>query len=105
MIEEYFKEVGITLVELPIELVDDRPVYGGYLKELPVINATGESRKIMHQKLASMYQAYREQLLTDMEIEKEKTMNLSTEELLRYYDGETFDGFAIFSNDNEDYLG
>ena len=84
MIEEYFKEVGITLVELPIELVDDRPVYGGYLKELPVINATGESRKIMHQKLASMYQAYREQLLTDMEIEKEKTMNLSTEELLRY---------------------
>ncbi len=29
MIEEYFKEVGITLVELPIELVDDRPVYGG----------------------------------------------------------------------------
>ena len=39
------------------------------------------------------------------EIEKEKTMNLSTEELLRYYDGETFDGFAIFSNDNEDHLG
>ena len=40
-----------------------------------------------------------------MEIEKEKTMNLSTEELLRYYDGETFDGFAIFANDNEDHLG
>lgn len=100
MIEEYFKEVGLTLVELPIEFIDDRPVYQGYLKELPSINATGESKKSMQQKLAVMYQNYRDQLLADAEEEKEKTMNLSTEELLRYYDGETFDGFSLFS-DNE----
>ncbi|EOH94060.1 hypothetical protein BH747_09500 [Enterococcus villorum] len=101
MIEEYFKEVGLTLIELPIDWVDDRPVYQGYLKELPSINATGESRKIMQQKLAGMYQVYREQLLVDAEEEKEKTMNLSMEELLRYYDGETFDGFSIFSEDED----
>lgn len=95
MIEEDFREVGLTLVELPIELIDGRPVYQGYLKELPTINAQGDSRKAMQQKLATIYQAYRTELLEELEEEKEKTMNLSVDELLRYYDGETFDGFSI----------
>ncbi|MBF8808700.1 MAG: hypothetical protein IC227_11190 [Enterococcus lacertideformus] len=99
MIEDYFKEVGITLVELPIELVDERPMYTGYLKELPIINASGASRKIMQQKLAEMYQTYQELLLPDAE--EEKTMNLSTEELLRYYDGETFDGFSLLAKNEQ----
>ncbi|MFQ9323002.1 MAG: hypothetical protein ACLR3E_13420 [Enterococcus durans] len=103
MLEEYFKEVGLTYIELPIELVDGRPMYQGYLKELPTLNATGESRKVMQRKLAKLYQAYREQLLAEVEEEKEKTMNLSMDELLRYYDGETFDGFAILDHEGESY--
>ena len=45
MLEEYFQEVGLTLVELPIEFSDDRLIYRGYIKELPIINAEGETRK------------------------------------------------------------
>lgn len=106
MLEEDFREVGLTLVELPIEFVDDRPVYRGYIKELPTINAEGASKQKMQQKLATAYQSYREQLLAEAEIqEKEKTMNLSMEELLRYYDGETFDGFAISGDETTDLYG
>lgn len=94
MLEEYFQEVGLTLVELPIEFSDDRLIYRGYIKELPIINAEGETRKAMQQKIAGMYQVYREQLLAES-AEEEKTMNLSMDELLRYYDGETFDGFSL----------
>lgn len=101
MFEEDFREVGLTLVELPIELIDGRPVYQGYLKELPTINAQGESRKVMQQKLATIYQAYRTEMLEELEEEKEKTMNLSVDELLRYYDGETFDGFSINEGSSE----
>ncbi|MBO0432608.1 hypothetical protein [Enterococcus sp. DIV0660C] len=107
MFEENFREVGLTFVELPIELVDGRPVYRGYLKELPTINAQGESRKTMQQRLATIYQAYRTEMLEELDEEKEKTMNLSVDELLRYYDGETFDGFSIhegnFETDSENY--
>lgn len=50
MLEEYFQEVGLTLVELPIEFSDDRLIYRGYIKELPIINAEGETRKAMRKK-------------------------------------------------------
>ncbi len=66
MLEEYFQEVGLTLVELPIEFSDDRLIYRGYIKELPIINAEGETRKAMQQKIAGMYQVYREQLLAEI---------------------------------------
>ncbi len=73
MLEEYFQEVGLTLVELPIEFLDDRLIYRGYIKELPMINAEGETRKAMQQKIAGIYQMYREQLLAESaEEEKEK---------------------------------
>ena len=106
MLEEYFQEVGLTLVELPIEFSDDRLIYRGYIKELPIINAEGETRKAMQQKIAGMYQVYREQLLAESaEEEKEKTMNLSMDELLRYYDGETFDGFSLLNEEETDLPG
>ncbi|EME8129563.1 hypothetical protein MU946_001814 [Enterococcus faecium] len=106
MLEEYFQEVGLTLVELPIEFSDDRLIYRGYIKELPIINAEGETRKAMQQKIAGMYQVYREQLLAESaEEEKEKTMNLSMNELLRYYDGETFDGFSLLNEEETDLPG
>ncbi len=34
MYEEVFEEFQLTVVELPIEFVDDLPVYRGHLKEL-----------------------------------------------------------------------
>ena len=33
MYEEVFEEFQLTVVELPIEFVDDLPVYRGHLKE------------------------------------------------------------------------
>ena len=33
MLEEYFQEVGLTLVELPIEFSDDRLIYRGYIND------------------------------------------------------------------------
>lgn len=104
MLEEYFQEVGLTLVELPIEFLDDRLIYRGYIKELPMINAEGETRKAMQQKIAGIYQMYREQLLAES-AEEEKTMNLSMDELLRYYDGETFDGFSLLNEEETDLPG
>ncbi|STD27284.1 Uncharacterised protein [Enterococcus mundtii] len=96
MIEEYFKEVGLTMVELPVEWVDEQLIYRGLIKELPTINAEANSRAKMQQQLAETYRIYREQLLLESEDEKETTTNLTSEQLLRYYDGETFDGFSLF---------
>ncbi|MGL9768801.1 hypothetical protein IGJ19_002801 [Enterococcus sp. DIV1368b] len=96
MIEEYFKEVGLTMVELPVEWVDEQLIYRGLIKELPTINAEANSRAKMQQQLAETYRIYREQLLLESEEEKETTTNLTSEQLLRYYDGETFDGFSLF---------
>ncbi|MDB7088052.1 MULTISPECIES: hypothetical protein [Enterococcus] len=102
MIEEYFKEVGLTMVELPVEWVDEQLIYRGLIKELPTINAEANSRAKMQQQLAETYRIYREQLLLESEEEKETTTNLTSEQLLRYYDGETFDGFSLFDQLTEE---
>lgn len=102
MIKEYFKEVGLTMVELPVEWVDEQLIYRGLIKELPTINAEANSRAKMQQQLAETYRIYREQLLLESEEEKETTTNLTSEQLLRYYDGETFDGFALFDQLTEE---
>lgn len=86
--EEDFLEVGLNVVILPA----DRTLYFGYLQELPTITAEGNSRGEVLQKLGMIYAAYRARLLEENE-QEEKTLALSMEELLRYYDGETFDGF------------
>ncbi|AZP93872.1 hypothetical protein B834_1756 [Enterococcus mundtii 1A] len=102
MIEEYFKEVGLTMVELPVEWVDEQLIYRGLIKELPTINAEANSRAKIQQQLAETYRIYREQLLLESEEEKETTTNLTSEQLLRYYDGETFDGFSLFDQLTEE---
>ncbi|MFV0559947.1 MAG: hypothetical protein ACK5NA_04445 [Enterococcus sp.] len=96
---DYFQEIGLTLVELPIEFIEDKLTYRGYLKELPTISAEGSSRQEMYTKLLEIYSAYREQLVeeaSDTSAEtQETTSTLSVDQLMRYYDGETFDGFKI----------
>ena len=46
MYEEVFEEFQLTVVELPIEFVDDLPVYRGHLKELTFLSAEASSRKL-----------------------------------------------------------
>lgn len=45
MYEEIFEEFQLTVVELPIEFVDDLPVYRGHLKELTFLSVEASSRK------------------------------------------------------------
>ena len=48
MYEEVFEEFQLTVVELPIEFVDDLPVYRGHLKELTFLSAEASSRKKLY---------------------------------------------------------
>lgn len=97
MYEELFSEVNLTVVEQPIEWVEDRPLYRGHLKELPFIMGEGTSKKTMYRQLAEQYQEY--VLINrpeEEEDEEEMTSSLlSADQLLKYYDGETFDGFSL----------
>lgn len=97
MYEEIFNEVHLTVVELPLEFEEGLPLYRGLLKELPFITGEGISKKNMMRQLAEKYQIYQaEQLALQEEPEEEMTSTLlSAEDLLKYYDGETFDGFAF----------
>ena len=45
MYEEVFEEFQLTVVELPIEFVDDLPVYRGHLKELTFLSAEASFTK------------------------------------------------------------
>ncbi|WP_202622749.1 hypothetical protein [Candidatus Enterococcus huntleyi] len=99
MDEESFNEIGLTIVSYPIEIEEGRPVYAGHIKELPMINASAYSRPQFIKELADKYLAYREEHLEEA-VEEEET-NLTIDQLLRYYDGETFDGFDLGLN----YLG
>lgn len=103
MYEEWFQEVQLHVVELPIEFFNDLPHYTGYIKELPFINGVGSSKKELYRDLARQYQAYVEAQRIEAE-QEEQTMTsslLSLDQLLKYYDGETFDGFSI-ELDNEE---
>ena len=98
MYEEVFEEFQLTVVELPIEFVDDLPVYRGHLKELTFLSAEASSRKL-YQQLLQAYLLYREENQAVVEEEEITSSLLSTEQLLKYYDGETFDGFQLPSNE------
>ena len=98
MYEEVFEEFHLTVVELPIEFVDDLPVYRGHLKELTFLSAEASSRKKLYQLLQA-YLLYREENQAVVEEEEITSSLLSTEQLLKYYDGETFDGFQLPSNE------
>ncbi|MBM9833506.1 hypothetical protein IAG15_20445, partial [Enterococcus faecalis] len=76
------------------------PVYRAFIRELPTIQAEGTSRQAVYRQLAEAYAAYLAQLREANEAQEEMTSSLlSTEELLRYYDGETFDGFELPSDE------
>lgn len=95
MYEDIFAEVHLTVVEQPIEWVDELPLYRGHIKELPFITGEGPSKKVLYRQLAEQYQEY---AVLNKEEDKEEEMTsslLTVDQLLKYYDGETFDGFSL----------
>jgi len=102
MYKDQFEALHLNVVELPVELEEDVPVYRGFIRELPFLAGSGYSLQEMYRKLAEAYQVYWEQQQTqrEKEAEEQTTSLLSYEDILKYYDGETFDGFAI-STDEE----
>lgn len=58
MYEDIFAEVQLTVVEQPIEWVNDLPLYRGHIKELPFLVGEGPSKKAMYRQLAEQYQEY-----------------------------------------------
>ncbi|EOH91117.1 hypothetical protein [Enterococcus pallens] len=101
MYEEIFQELHLSVIELPIEWASERPVYSGYLKELPFITGEGQSRKELYRQLVEKYQTYREEQLEEAEVEEEETL-LSAKDFLRYYDGETPDDFSWFNQEENE---
>lgn len=101
MYEEYFKEVGLTVVELPVEFENNLPVYRGLIKELSFITAEAVSKKAMYAKLAEQYQVYRKEILAQQQVTDEEKPALSLEEMLRYYDGEIFADFSLSDLEDE----
>lgn len=95
MYEDIFAEVQLTVVEQPIEWVDNLPLYRGHIKELPFITGEGASKKDLYRQLAEQYQEYA--ALNQVEDKEEEMTSslLTADQLLKYYDGETFDGFSL----------
>ncbi|WP_430610494.1 hypothetical protein [Enterococcus sp. DIV0876] len=98
--DRWFEEAQLQVVELPVEWIGDRPLYQAFIRELPTLQAEGSSRQAVYRQLAELYAAYIAQLRERTETTEEMTSSLlTTEELLKYYDGETFDGFDLPQND------
>ncbi|MGX7196390.1 hypothetical protein [Enterococcus olivae] len=92
---EHFKEMNLTVAELPVEFVADKPVYTAYLRELPFLTAEGHSKKEMYRQLMERYQEYAEAQVPEESTEEMTSSLLSIDQLMKYYDGEVFDGFEI----------
>lgn len=92
---EQFNEMHLQVMELPVEFVEDKPVYAGFIRELPFITGEGNSRKAMYRTLMEKYQEYVESQETEESTEEMTSSLLSMDQLLKYYDGEVFDGFEI----------
>lgn len=94
---QQFDQLNLRVVELPITFVGDQPVYAGYLRELPFMTAEASSKQQLYRQLLEQYQAYAEtQLAKQAQAEEQEEMTsalLDYSDLLKYYDGETFDGF------------
>lgn len=99
--EEHFLAVGLHVVELPPILKDGLLFYQTYLKEIPTLVGEGFSKKEAYRQMTEAYALYRKENMQENpeessgELENETTSNLSLEQLLRYYDGEVFDGFKV----------
>ena len=104
MYKEQFEALHLNVVELPVEMEEGAPVYRGFIRELPFLAGSGYSLQEMYRQLAEAYQRYWEQQVAakeEKEAEEQTTSLLSYEDILKYYDGETFDGFAISTDDEE----
>lgn len=104
MYKEQFEALHLNVVELPVELEEGVPVYRGFIRELPFLAGSGYSLQEMYRQLAEAYQRYWEQQVAakeEKEAEEQTTSLLSYGDILKYYDGETFDGFAISTDDDE----
>lgn len=105
MYKQQFEALHLNVVELPLEFEDDLPVYRGFIRELPFLAGAGHSIQDLYRQLLEAYQAYAETELAKQQEEQEKeemtSSLLSVDELLKYYDGESFDGFAIGNRDDE----
>lgn len=89
-----FDALNLRVVELPIEFAEAGPIYRGYLRELPFITGEASSKQQLYRQLLEHYQAYAQTQQTKEEEPEEITSSLlNYEDLLKYYDGETFDGF------------
>lgn len=91
-----FEELNLQVVELPIEFEANRPIYRGYLREMPTITGEANSKQALYRQLLEQYQIYFDQRQAQrLEEEKEEMTStlLNYEDLLKYYDGESFDGF------------
>lgn len=102
--EEQFAACNLNVVELPIEWIDGVICYRGFIRELPFLTGEGQSKAQMYRQLLEAYQEYLESHhIAEEKTEKMTSSLLSVEDLLKYYDGETFDGFAYdFSNQSVD---
>ena len=65
-----------------------------FIRELPMLQAEGGSRKDVYRQLAGSLSDLLGKTPTNGEEEMTSSL-LSLDELLKYYDGETFDGFDI----------
>ena len=92
---EQFAALQLTVVELPIEVTEERLVYRAYLRELPFLAGEGSSKKDMYRQLMEKYQEYVESQEPEESTEEMTSSLLSLDQLLKYYDGEVFDGFEI----------
>ncbi|MGM0214403.1 hypothetical protein [Enterococcus sp. AZ109] len=95
MYEENFRELHLTVINLPVEWAEEVPIYSGYLKELPFIIGEGNSKKELYRQLLEQYQSYRDEQQKDEEEAEEETL-LSAKDFFRYYDGETPDDLSWF---------
>lgn len=92
---EQWQELHLTVVELPIEFVDEKIVHAGYLREIPCIASEASSKKALHRQLLEQYQEYVESQLPEESTEEMTSSLLSVDQLMKYYDGEVFDGFEL----------
>ena len=92
--ERWFEEAQLHVIELPISWHAGRLCYSAFIRELPMLQAEGGSRKDVYRQLAEAYQIYWEKHQQTEEEEMTSSL-LSLDELLKYYDGEAFDGFDI----------
>ena len=92
---EQFNDLQLTVVELPIEVNETEIVYRAYLRELPFLAGEGSSKKAMYRQLMEKYEEYVASQEPEEATEEMTSSLLSIDQLMKYYDGEVFDGFEI----------